>query len=84
MNDMIDLGGGFTFTPRYIEGELHGFNETHPRPDGALCKPDSWIPIDSARWWTLVSMEPLTLSPSLHCTICGMHGFVREGKWVPA
>ena len=34
--------------------------------------------------WTVVSYEPLTLSPSIHNTECGCHGFVRDGKWVRA
>jgi hypothetical protein len=34
--------------------------------------------------WTLESEEPLTLNPSLLCTQCGEHGWVRAGKWVPA
>jgi hypothetical protein len=33
--------------------------------------------------WTVESWEPLTLSPSLLCA-CGDHGWVREGRWVPA
>lgn len=32
--------------------------------------------------WTVVSEHPLTLDPSLLCTSCGDHGFIREGKWV--
>jgi len=34
--------------------------------------------------WQVISMEPLTLSPSLLCMVCGDHGFIREGKWVRA
>lgn len=36
--------------------------------------------------WTIVEREPLTLSPSVQCTSegCTCHGWVREGKWVPA
>lgn len=45
--------------------------------------------------WTVESWEPLTLSPSLLCKApldgvtlngptCDDHGFIREGKWVPA
>lgn len=34
--------------------------------------------------WDVVRWEPLTLSPSLLCTACGDHGFVRDGRWVPA
>jgi hypothetical protein len=36
------------------------------------------------RGWKVESFEPLTLSPSLLCTVCGDHGFIRDGKWVPA
>lgn len=34
--------------------------------------------------WTVEQRDPLTLSPSLLCTACGSHGFIREGKWVGA
>jgi len=33
--------------------------------------------------WTVESWEPLTLSPSI-ASPCGLHGFVRSGRWVPA
>ena len=34
--------------------------------------------------WTVVTKEPLTVSPSILCWKCGLHGFWREGKWVGA
>lgn len=34
--------------------------------------------------WTVESWEPLTLSPSLLSTCCGDHGFIRNGRWIPA
>lgn len=34
--------------------------------------------------WTLVSLEPLHLEPSILCQICGNHGFIRGGRWVSA
>ncbi len=34
--------------------------------------------------WDVVNATPLTLSPSLLCRTCGHHGFIRDGKWVPA
>jgi hypothetical protein len=34
--------------------------------------------------WQVQSWEPLTVSPSLLCLRCGDHGFIREGRWVPA
>jgi hypothetical protein len=33
--------------------------------------------------WQVESWEPLTLSPSILCH-CGDHGFIRDGRWVPA
>lgn len=33
--------------------------------------------------WTLQSLDPLTISPSVRCD-CGDHGFIREGRWVRA
>lgn len=38
--------------------------------------------------WTVVSWEPLTLTPSILCVVekggCGDHGYITDGKWVPA
>lgn len=34
--------------------------------------------------WNVESLDPLTLSPSVLCTLCGNHGFIRNGKWVGA
>jgi hypothetical protein len=34
--------------------------------------------------WQLNSLEPLDVSPSLLCTTCGHHGFIKGGRWVPA
>lgn len=33
--------------------------------------------------WEVVSLDPLTLTPSLNCGGCGRHGFVTDGHWVP-
>jgi hypothetical protein len=64
----------------------------HPRPDGQgscagsgrVLNPDQERPADGRAYWTIESEEPLTLSPSLLCTACGDHGWVRNGEWVPA
>lgn len=29
----------------------------------------------------VVSEEPLTITPSLLCSVCGLHGFVTDGRW---
>ncbi|MFM9542335.1 hypothetical protein [Streptomyces turgidiscabies] len=33
---------------------------------------------------TLVAREPLHLEPSLLWKCCGLHGWVRDGKWINA
>lgn len=32
----------------------------------------------------LVSEDPLTVMPSLLCSTCQHHGWIRDGQWVPA
>jgi len=80
----VDFGYGVTGELREWNGELHGLAYWHPRTDtGATC--EGWVPTHAADYsWTIESREPLTLSPSLLCTRCGHHGFVRGGEWVPA
>jgi hypothetical protein len=45
-------------------------------------RPDWWSPTSPT--WEVLSEDPLTLSPSLACGMCGHHGWIRDGKWVPA
>lgn len=32
-------------------------------------------------FWTLHSLDPLHLEPSIHMINCGCHGWIRNGKW---
>lgn len=95
MTQQVVLGEGRTasrvvFPPAAgnLVGETAGFLVTHPGADGQPCLSPSghFIPThaESAVRWTIESMQPLTLSPSLACRVCGDHGFIREGRWVPA
>jgi hypothetical protein len=34
--------------------------------------------------WQLVQADPITIMPSVLCRTCGLHGWIREGRWVPA
>jgi hypothetical protein len=36
------------------------------------------------RLHTVVSLDPVQLEPSLLFSCCGVHGFLRGGKWVDA
>lgn len=32
----------------------------------------------------IVALDPLTISPSILCPDCNTHGFVTDGRWIPA
>lgn len=63
----------------------------HVHPDGKVC--EGGVPVDAPEnrrpgherpTWTLVSVEPLELAPSIHNPSCGLHGHIKQGRWVPA
>lgn len=68
-----------------------GLIHAHHRPDnGEPCSggimfdlPGVAAAFPGRPLWTLESLDPLTVSPSLLCD-CGHHGFIRNGIWVPA
>jgi hypothetical protein len=71
--------------------ERWGASVPHLKADGTLCQ--GFVTFDGpvqravhpgAAKWTVESMDPLTLSPSLLCNACKDHGFIRQGKWVRA
>ena len=41
------------------------------------------LPLGGPKGWQLVSRDPLTISPSVLCGECKVHGFITDGKWVP-
>ena len=92
-NPVIDLGDSHTLQwSRYKDDAHAGATVAHKKPDGSDCA--GFISIAGGQWakefesgiatWTLESVDPVTLSPSLLCVNCGDHGFVRQGKWVRA
>lgn len=76
------------YTRQGVEGPAgylfaHDTDATPHRCEGALSiTPDGRAPV----WSASGSLEDgtLTLTPSVLCTIDQFHGFVRDGKWVPA
>lgn len=93
MIERIDIGHGHTI--RFVEYEddkRTAINDCHLNKDGKECA--GFIPFKDGAWakkfnnkitaWDVVSLEPLTLTPSILCTACGDHGFITDGKWVPA
>ena len=91
-DDAMDIGGGCKISLKQFEGETGGLDWWHPRKDnGAWCK--GWVEFKGSKWavqfgadtgWNVVQREPLTLTPSLLCRVCGTHGHITAGKWVPA
>lgn len=90
----LDLGDDHTlqFTTWYSDPAkaIGGAIMTHRKPDGSWCQGSITFDVPVSRekrpegpHWTVQSMEPLTLSPSLVCH-CGDHGFIRDGRWVRA
>lgn len=75
----------------YKDDPRAGLNDFHKKPDGSDC--GGFITFAGSAWaqefdglavWQVEAWEPLSLSPSLLCRVCGSHGYIREGKWVPA
>lgn len=73
--------------------EKVGASILHYTKDGKECRGAVHFDIpDVERWnlatpdhrWRVTSWEPLTLEPSILCQLCGDHGFIRGGRWVPA
>jgi hypothetical protein len=40
------------------------------------------LPLDPERGWVIVQVDPLTVTPSIHCLDCGCHGFITNGEWI--
>lgn len=90
-DEMKDIGHGVSVELVYDEKELASIHYLHPpapgrQAPGGYEKCYGNVPV-KPYWpdgWEVISVEPLTLSPSLLCRACGSHGFIRDGKWVPA
>jgi len=70
--------------------ERYGLLIKHSTPEGNACMGSVVFGSDVAEavspgkdTWEVESWVPLTLSPSILCS-CGDHGFIREGRWIPA
>lgn len=88
MTDRIDLGDGHSMELRHFEGELAGIDWHHPgcpSPDFLSFTGRSWArQFNKIETWELLQESPLTMSPSILCRACKVHGYIRDGKWVQA
>ena len=81
-----DIGHGVSIQFRELPGvESRGVAYRHPTPkENHPCEGYAPLKPEYEEGWDLIQREPLTISPSLLCLVCGHHGFIREGKWIPA
>lgn len=87
----LDLGHGVVV--RFTSWGGHdpvGLIETHRRPDGAPCSASVLFDLPGVAEahpgravWTVETLDPLTLTPSLRCPRCRHHGWITGGRWVP-
>jgi hypothetical protein len=91
MSERIDIGGGHEIEFVSFEDDPKtAINDYHKKPDGTPCqgfvsfKGGAWAKQFPDSGWDVISLEPLTLSPSLLCRTCGDHGHIRNGKWEKA
>lgn len=68
-----------------------GLIVSHIHADGEVC--EGVVTFDGelqrryggkAPRWTVHSLDPLHLEPSILRQECGLHGWIRGGRWVPA
>lgn len=81
----MDPDHAYRFVQAFDGDERVGITEWHKTPSGVWCA--GFVPFrsyDPEHGWDVLSMDPLTLSPSLLCRLCGSHGFIRDGLWVTA
>lgn len=97
MSEVFDLGNGYSYTkfswhpervlnPQYADVpdvKWCGIIIRCPHGEGGI---QFIIPGHRVfqKGWTVVSWDPLTLTPSIERKECGCHGFIRNGKWVSA
>lgn len=94
-----DLGGGYSYrflawspdrklNPQFHESthpdvEKCGIIMTCPHGNGGIHFIIPGHPLFQDGW-TVISLDPLTLTPSLDRKECGCHGFITDGKWISA
>jgi hypothetical protein len=74
--------------PETKESERAGIIIAHRHADGAICQGGVQFAVPANQRnerpkWAVESWRPLTLAPSIFDPDCGLHGYVRAGRWVP-
>lgn len=87
-NTPRDIGSGVTIAFVQHNGVAVGLVEEHDSPAGRCSGYVRFrIPQNDTTnrpSWIVEQEDPLTLSPSVLCTTCHHHGYIRNGRWVGA
>ena len=86
----IDIGSGHLF--RWFSGPgpdggdpVRGGTEWHQDADGDWCVGSLYFQETNGQpRFRVVLEDPLTIEPSIVCSRCDIHGWIRGGQWVPA
>ena len=93
----IDIGANHKVRFKEYDSDPNAIlSDQHLTPEGKLCQGS--LTITGGAWhrefighpdggivsWELLSVDPITISPSVLCRVCGDHGFIQNGKWVKA
>lgn len=86
MSQSVDIGHGVTIETCVVDDEFYGVRYEHPSAVSPTGRCSGYAPVKphNADGWDVLQFEPLTLSPSLQCRACDHHGFITNGRWVPA
>jgi len=83
----IDLGNNHRLQFIWKAGVARvGSFVVHRRDDGLICLATIMFdcPGGNVNGFTVLQDDPLTVLQSVLCRACNDHGFIRDGKWVPA
>jgi hypothetical protein len=89
-DDLRDFGHDHYASLLIFDGKDRGVSMLHPGQNGEICGATAfwdvshYKPGTEPEVWTLNSLDPLDISPSLLCLICQDHGFIKQGRWIPA
>lgn len=94
MDSGVELDIGHNVRIVYTSVGAHrpgGLIEYHRTAEGRECAGSVLFDLDGVRnafpdrpVWTVETLEPLTLTPSILCRRCGHHGWITSGRWEPA
>lgn len=88
----VDIGHGVVIRFYSNKGcDKAGVLLYHRHEDGAVCGGSVTFDVPANDWhkqrgrplWVVESLDPLTLSPSILDPDCGLHGYIRGGRWEP-